>query len=423
MLEKATIYVHLSSKKKKNEPGMPRVLRIINRFNIGGPTYNAAYLTKHLLPDYKTLLVGGSIDEGEESSDYILHDLGIRPLLIPEMQRSVKYNGDWIAYYKLKEIIKRFKPDIVHTHASKPGALGRWAAYKCGVPVIVHTFHGHVFHSYFNRLKTELVKQAERRMAAVSTKIIALSDMQKYELSDIHHICEAEKISVIPLGFDLSRFREDTEEKRDKFRIHYRIDEHEIAVGIVGRLVSIKNHELFIQSIRHVKQHTKKPIRAFVIGDGERRDELIRKCLECGLTVSVFPSQSKADVTFTFWIKEVDYAMAGLDLVCLTSLNEGTPVSLIEAQATSRCVLSTQVGGVENVVSNHYTGLLAQTNEAYMASMLRLVNDDDLRTHLASHGWEHVRQNYHYTRLVSDVRQMYDELLERKKVYHHQYQV
>ncbi|MBW7935732.1 MAG: glycosyltransferase [Flavobacteriales bacterium] len=401
---------------------MPRVLRIVNRFNIGGPTYNAAYLTKHLSPDYKTLLIGGEIEKNESSSIYILRDLGVKPIIIPEMQRSMQYNGDLVAYYKLKEIIKRFKPDIVHTHASKSGALGRWAAYKCGVPVVLHTFHGHVFHSYFNRLKTELVKQTERRMANISTRIIALSEMQKYELSEIHHICYPDKISVIPLGFDLSRFRENTEEKRARFRKEYSLTNNDIAIGIIGRLSPIKNHDLFISAIRHSRQNTTRSIRAFIIGDGERHDELVRKCLEEGLTVSTKADNNTADVIFTSWIKDVDIAIAGLDLVCLTSLNEGTPVSLIEAQASSRCVLSMQVGGIENVVKNHYTGMLTSSSEQFQAVMVQLITDSVLRSRLALNGWEHVRENFHYTRLVNDTKRLYDELLEKKKEYHVQYQ-
>lgn len=395
---------------------MSKVLRIINRFNIGGPTYNAAYLTKYLSPEFKTVLVGGSIDEGEDSSEYILKQLGIKPILIPEMQRSIRYNSDVVAYYKLKEIIQRFKPDIVHTHASKSGALGRWAAYRCGVPVIVHTFHGHVFHSYFNRMKTELFKQVERKMAAVSTRIIALSDLQKYELSVEHQICEPEKISVIPLGFDLQRFQDKKEAKRLRFRNEYNLSEDELAIGIIGRLVPIKNHDLFIRSIAQLKLQCNRKIRAFIIGDGERRDELIALCRELGLSVSLFPNKLPADITFTSWIKEVDVANAGLDIICLTSLNEGTPVSLIEAQASGKPVVSTNVGGIENVVSPGKTGILVNHSDVlhFTQSLAGLVSNDTLRIQMGEAGWEHVCNKFHYTRLVNDMRNLYHELMEEK---------
>ncbi|MFP5471266.1 MAG: glycosyltransferase, partial [Bacteroidia bacterium] len=158
-----------------------RVLRIINRFNIGGPTYNAAYLTKYLPEEYETLLLGGVKDEGEDSSEYILENLGIKPMLIEEMKRPINLKDDYLAYKKVRQIIKEFKPHIVHTHASKAGLVGRLAAIHSNVPIIVHTFHGHVFHSYFGRLKTFVFKSIERYLAKKSTKIIAISKEQKHE--------------------------------------------------------------------------------------------------------------------------------------------------------------------------------------------------------------------------------------------------
>ncbi|HLV53392.1 MAG TPA: glycosyltransferase, partial [Cryomorphaceae bacterium] len=147
---------------------MPRILRIINRFNLGGPTYNAAYLTKYLPERFETMLVGGMKDASEDSSRFIVENLGITPRVLPDMYRDISLRNDWMAYKKIRELIEEFKPDIVHTHASKPGALGRWAAHKAGVPVIIHTFHGHVFHSYFNAAKTGLYKRLERKLASVS---------------------------------------------------------------------------------------------------------------------------------------------------------------------------------------------------------------------------------------------------------------
>ena len=132
-----------------------KVLRIINRFNIGGPTFNAAYLTKYLSNEFETMLVGGSIDESEDSSGFVLDKLDLSPVILSDMKRDLDFKSDREAYRKLKQIIKEFKPDIVHTHASKAGALGRLAAYRCGVPQIYHTFHGHVFHSYFGKAKTQ----------------------------------------------------------------------------------------------------------------------------------------------------------------------------------------------------------------------------------------------------------------------------
>ena len=161
---------------------MPKVLRIINRFNLGGPTYNATFLTKFISSDFETLLIGGLPEQGESDSFHIPEEYGINPVIIPELKRKPSIKSDKEAYQKIKKIILEFKPDIVHTHASKAGALGRRAAYACKVPVIVHTFHGHVFHSYFNLIKTNFFKLIERRLAKKTTAIIAISETQKKDV-------------------------------------------------------------------------------------------------------------------------------------------------------------------------------------------------------------------------------------------------
>jgi len=194
---------------------MPRILRIINRLNLGGPTYNAAYLSRYLADDYETMLVAGLKDDSEASSEHIVQDLGIEPVYIKNMYRSINPFKDSEAYSQIKKIIKEFKPDIVHTHAAKAGALGRMAAADSNVKAVVHTFHGHVFHSYFNPVKTKLFLQIERYLASKSHKIIAISEKQKEELGETYKVCKKEKIEVIPLGFNLDRFTEAQEEKRE----------------------------------------------------------------------------------------------------------------------------------------------------------------------------------------------------------------
>jgi len=392
---------------------MPKILRIINRFNIGGPTYNAAYLSKYLSEDFETLLVAGEKDETEDSSEFILHDLGLKPIIIPEMKREINLKNDRIAYKKIKEIIADFKPDIVHTHASKAGALGRLAAYKMKVPVILHTFHGHVFHSYFGKTKTNIYKTIERNLARKSTKIIAISDIQKKELSTIHSIANPDKFVVIPLGFDLNKFKENQEEKRITFRKKWQIQDDEIAIGIIGRLVPIKNHYLFLNVVKEVSKSTSKKVRFIIIGDGELRNDLENQCKQLKIDFSTEKNVSKSLVTFTSWITEIDIALAGLDIIALTSKNEGTPVSLIEAQAAGKPIVTTNVGGIENVVLPNETALLSDVNDEKMFSnnLLTLIEDKNKRISFSQNG-EHVFKNFHYTRLVDDMEKLYIQLLK-----------
>ena len=389
---------------------MKKILRIINRFNLGGPTYNAAYLTKYLEPDYETLLIGGQHDESEKSSMHILDNLGLKPIIIPEMQRSLNPYKDQIAFKKIQNIIKEFKPDIVHTHAAKAGALGRRAAYKMGVKQIYHTFHGHVFHSYFGSFKTKIFKEIEKNLAKKSTKIIAISEIQKRELSKIHKICPEKKIEVIPLGFDLERFNTDKDSKRKEFRKKWNLKENEIAIGIIGRLVPIKNHKFFIDAIQEVLKKSEVPIRAFIVGDGEEKQNIINYIKNKNLDFSL--DYNSATFHLTSWVKEIDRVNSGMDIICLTSLNEGTPVSLIEAQASGKPIVSTKTGGIENIVLENKTALLSKKNDLHNFSknLLSLVNDSNKRKLLSKFGLEKSK-DFHYDQLVNNVKKLYETKL------------
>lgn len=391
---------------------MPRVLRIVNRFNLGGPTYNAAYLTKFLPSEFETLLVGGMKDDSEGSSLHILNELNLEPVILDEMRREINLGQDRLAYNKIKALIKSFKPDIVHTHASKPGALGRLAAHQLGVPVIVHTFHGHSFHSYFNPLTTAFYRRVERYLAARSSCIIALSEQQKNELVYQYRICPESKVRIVPLGFDLEKFQFDIVQKRINFRRDYLLEPDVIAIGIIGRLVPIKNHELFLRAMAIVRHRTKKNVRAFVVGDGEQKSQLLQLCADLDLDYSEKPTPS-AMITFTSWINDIDCVNAGMDIICLTSKNEGTPVSLIEAQAANKPIVSTRVGGIENIVQSGRTALLSETNNhvTLANNLLRLIEDDTLRKDFGADGWSFVKEKFHFQRLAKDTANLYNELL------------
>jgi glycosyltransferase involved in cell wall biosynthesis len=399
---------------------MPKILRIINRFNLGGPTYNAAYLSRYMPPEFETLLVGGEKDDSEDSSEFIVKNLGLDPIIIPEMKREIDLKNDFEAYRKMVKIIEEFKPDIVHTHASKAGTIGRLAAANMKVPVIIHTFHGHVFHSYFGKMKTVMYKNIERNLARRSSTIIAISEKQKTELCLIHRICKPEKIRVVPLGFDLSRFTENMQDKRSTFRLRYNIADDEIAIGIIGRLVPIKNHKLFIEASKILLEKTQQKIRLFIIGDGEDRLNIESMARKAEIPfIDAMVSNAIAPLTFTSWIQEIDVACAGLDIIALTSLNEGTPVSLIEAQAANKPIVTTNVGGIENVVVEGVTSLLSHSKtdpNQFAELLLQLTENKERRDEMSRAGWEHVRNKFHYTRLVRDMTELYYELLNKAGV-------
>jgi glycosyltransferase involved in cell wall biosynthesis len=306
----------------------------------------------------------------------------------------------------------------VHTHAAKSGAIGRLAASACKVPVIVHTFHGHVFHSYFGKRKTQAFIQIERYLARKSSGIIAISEIQKGELADIYRIAPADKINIIPLGFDLDRFAQDQDVKRAAFRQRFDIADDEIAIGIVGRIVPVKNHALFVAAAAEVLKQTGQKLRFIVIGDGDMRAPMEAQFRSAGIDYAYYPEDKRhAQAICTSWQTEMDEVFAGLDIIALTSHNEGTPVSLIEAQAASRPVVSTAVGGVANVVENGRAGFVTPAGEvkAFADALLKLTQDPAIRQSFGSYGRSFVQSRFSYQRLVGDMDAYYKQLLSKAR--------
>jgi glycosyltransferase involved in cell wall biosynthesis len=389
---------------------MIKVLRIINRFNLGGPTFNAALLTRYLDDDFETLLIGGVPDEGETDSLHILEKYDVKPIIIPELIRNPNPVSDRKAYRKIKAIIEEFKPDIVHTHASKAGVLGRKAAISCGVKTIVHTYHGHVFHSYFGKFKTHLIKSLERNLAKKSSGIVAISNLQKEELVKKHRICAADKVKVVPLGFDLSSFLQDNPAKRDQVRNDYNIEAGDVAIAIVGRLAPIKNHSFFLKVIEQLLEKGVLNIKVFIVGDGSEREFIQKKS-------NLLNDKYGQKIVLTSWVFDIATFNKGMDIICLTSDNEGTPVSLIEAQASGLPVISTDVGGVRDIVLDGESGFITKLGdiETYVEKLRLLVENEKLRVKFAAKGRDFVTSRFNYERLAKDISAYYRELLKKEK--------
>jgi glycosyltransferase involved in cell wall biosynthesis len=387
-----------------------KILRIINRFNIGGPVYNAILLSAYMPEEYDTLLIGGLPEKNEENSTYIAEKYGVNPLLISEMQREPNFKNDRKALKKLKEIILTYQPDIVHTHASKAGALGRKAAFDCAVPIVVHTYHGHVFHSYFNWWKTKLYQAIEKRLAKKTTGIIAISELQKNDLALKYKICELEKIEIINLGLDLGPFNENKTDNRNKTRTAFGLNDSEIAIAIVGRLAPIKNHDLFLKCASVIHEKTSKKVVYFIVGGGEEFTSIEEK-------VNALKAKG-IDIRMTSWIKDINTFNAGMDILCLTSKNEGTPVSLIEAQAAGIPFVATKVGGIKDIVSENNTGYLVDLNDsdAFIEKLLHLIENENKRQEMSQKGWSFVQEKFQYKTLIAKTDSYYKFLLNQKNL-------
>jgi glycosyltransferase involved in cell wall biosynthesis len=394
---------------------MPRVLRILNRLIIGGPTYNASYLTKYMAEEYETLLLVGGSEPHEQEATHVTDRLGLKPKVVEEMKKPLNPIEDFKAYWRIRKIIRDFKPDIVHTHVNKPGVVGRLAAFHENVPVVVHTVHGHYYHGYFGKAKTRFLMGIDKYLASKSDGIIAISEQQKHDLGSVYHLCDPKKIEVIPLGLDLDVFKQGQDLKRQTFRQRYGIADDELAIGIIGRIVPIKNHALFVDAIARVRDEaTGKKLRFVIVGDGDIREDIQKRLAAARISAAYMPDgPCTEEAILTSWIKNVDGVLAGLDIVALTSNNEGTPVSMIEAQAAGRPVVTTNVGGVTDVVVEGETGLIVPPGDvaAFAAALLQLVQNESQRQTFGRRGMVFAQDRFSYRRLVTDMDRYYKQLL------------
>jgi glycosyltransferase involved in cell wall biosynthesis len=394
-----------------------KVIRILNRMVIGGPSYNVSYLTKYMAPDYATLLLAGAKESDEIDSDELEKELGIKPIYIKNLKKSLlKPFDDIKAYFAIRKIIKEYKPTIVHTHAAKSGFIGRLVAIHCKVPIVLHTFHGHYLHSYFHPILTKTLLAIDKYLAKKSSGIIVISESQRKDLVDEAKVVDASKAFLIPNGIDLSKFQTNKLEKRSRWRTQYNIPDNAIVVGIVGRLVSIKNHAMFIDCIHEILLHNNNANIYFaIIGDGDLRFELQNQLKKLNIPFNYFPENTTLErVIFTSWQKEMDVVYAGLDIVCLTSNNEGTPITLIEAQAASKPIVSTNVGGVMDTVVENSSAFLTKSNDVkqFSANVLQLIGNENLRLDMGKNGQQFVDKMYSHNRLVNDMKLLYQSLLE-----------
>lgn len=380
-----------------------RVMRIIARLNIGGPALHATLLTEQLDPRrYQSILVTGVEEAGEGNYLALHHRRSPEVVVLPALGREIDVRRDVTTLLQLTRLIRRVRPHIVHTHTAKAGAVGRVAAWLAGVPVIVHTYHGHVLDGYFTPRKTRAFVAIERWLARRADCLLAVSDTVRRELLD-RGIGTSGRLRVVPLGLDLDRFVA-ADAGRGHLRRELGVKPDTPLTGIVARLVPIKAHETFLAMAALLAGRTEGHF--VVVGDGERRAELERLAQDAGLN---------GRMHFLGWRADLERIYADLDVVVLTSRNEGSPVALIEALAAGRPVVATRVGGVPDVVHDGVSGVLvgAADVEGLASAVEQLMRDPARGQRLGEAGREHVRQVYGAKRLLRDIDDLYQELLLR----------
>ena len=319
------------------------IARVIARLNVGGPATQAILMTHAFRrKGYRALLLTGEVAPGEGSMEYLARELDVQPIKITEMSRSISSVRDLQSLWRLIGIFQREKPTVVHTHTAKAGTLARLAAMLTGVPVRVHTFHGHVFAGYFSAAVTRLFLAIERFLAGHTDCIVAISESQKKELVETYKVAPADKVVSIALGLDLETFM-GVSGHEGSLRASLGCGPDSTLVGLVGRLTAIKAPELFLESAALI--HGELPSARFVIvGDGDLRGCCEKLILERGL---------QDNVTVTGWRRDLHRVYSDLDLLLLTSINEGTPLVLLEAMASARPFVATDVGGVRDLMTGN----------------------------------------------------------------------
>ncbi len=374
--------------------------------NIGGPALHVTLLNARLDPRrYESLLVSGTENPGEGNLLDWAAGKGVRPVMIPEIIGEATFKPrDVIALQKMYALIRRERPHIVHTHTAKAGFVGRLAARAARVPIIVHTYHGHVLSGYYSPLKTSLLRQMEKALAHSSDCIVAVSDQIRNELAEFG-IARKDKIVAVPLGLELDQFLNITR-GAGTLRRELGIRQDAPLVGIVGRLAPIKNHRLFLEMARQMLVTV--PNACFVIvGDGVIRGELEEYARHLGIA---------GQVIFTSWRRDLANIYAALDTLIVSSINEGTPVSAIEAMAAGCPVVATRVGGLPDLIVDGVTGCLVAPGEASglaraTGSLLTDVGQTERITQAAR---EFVRAHFSVERLVGDMANLYERLLFEK---------
>jgi glycosyltransferase involved in cell wall biosynthesis len=394
------------------EPPPLRIVRIIARLNIGGPAIQAITLTKLLRErGYETRLVRGSEGVAEGNMDYLAAELGVQPTRIEALRRDPSPEKDVRALGSLIRILRADRPHVVHTHAAKAGTLGRLAVVlafpkRSARPSLVHTFHGHSLTGYFGGCTSAVYGAIERWLAHRTDALLAVSDEVRDDLVRLG-IASPDRFTVVPLGFDLAPFLDDSdrEARRSALRQELGIPDDAELVTLVARLVPIKRVDRFLRVARLVAEA--RPLARFlVVGDGELRDQL---------RASAEARALRDRVIWAGFRRDMPSVCFASDVVVLTSDNEGTPVSLIEAQAASVPVVGTDVGGMRAAVIDGQTGILEPTEDepALAAAVERLLGAPDYAAALARAGREHVLGSFGIRRLIDDLDLLYRALLER----------
>jgi glycosyltransferase involved in cell wall biosynthesis len=373
---------------------------------MGGPALHVAYLTDGLRErGYETTLVAGELARGEESMAFVAEERGVEVMPLPALGREIAPVRDAIATLRLAQLVRELRPDIIHTHTAKAGAVGRTAARLAGSDaIVVHTFHGHVLRGYFGAPKAYAFRLLERWLARRTDALIAVSPQVRDDLVALG-VAPAEKFAVVRLGIELAR-RVSPNGSREDVRRLLGVPGERFLVGWVGRMTGVKRTDDILLGLKGLRERGV-DASLCLVGDGPDREHVERRAHELGLARHCLYLGYQDDVAGWY---------AAFDAFVLPSANEGTPVSAIEALAAGRPVVASRVGGVPDVVRDGEDGFLVEPGDVDgLAERLgRLAADPALRDRMGAAGRDRVLGRYAVDRLIDDVDRLYRSLLETR---------
>lgn len=390
-----------------------RIARVITRLNIGGPAIQAIALSQELEAfGFLTLLIHGRLAAGEGDMTTLLPAGQLNSRYVSKLVRPVSPLRDLITLWGLYRLFRKWRPAVVHTHMAKAGSLGRLAALlynlsPLGRPAcLVHTYHGHVFEGYFGSLTSRVFVAVERWLGARTHAVIAVSPQIRDEVIGTFRVAPPERTHVIPLGFDLRRFFAIDAVARTRARVALGLPADAVVVVTVGRLTAIKQQSLFVQAaagLATLHDH----VQFLLVGDGELRHALEQQAAAAHVGDRV---------RFLGWRSDLELIYGAADVFVLTSRNEGTPVALIEAMASGVASVSTDVGGVRDVIVDPSAGVLVPSgdDDALVNAIDRLIRSSALRRTLGDAGRAAVKERFNLGRLTADISDLYTRLLQQR---------
>ncbi len=379
-----------------------KIIRVIARLNIGGPAIHVILLSSMLNPErYETHLISGQETADEGNMLHLAEEKNVSPSIIPRLGRKLNPIGDLSTLWRLIRLFRRERPDIVHTHTAKAGTIGRIAAILARVPIIIHTFHGHVLHGYFGSLETIIYCMIERILAYFSKSIITVSEQCRTDILNLG-IGSPDKVQTIPLGLELDRFAEPIPNARQELRDKYNIPQDAFVTGMIARMVPIKRHQDLFNAIPIVLQSH--PDAYFlIVGDGECRANLDALAEELNITHRCI---------FAGFHHDLDRIYKAVDLVVLTSANEGLPVAIIESLSSGISVVSTRVGGVPELIDDGKTGYIVEPGDidSIADGLIKAIADPEKTRSMGKIAQKETIEKYSIRRLVKDIEELYEHL-------------